>query len=120
MHVAGAPGSHAVLRRFRPEGAVAGKAAWPPADVLRTAAGLCAFYSKAKSQPNVEVHATICGKVSKLPFAPAGQVLLRGGWETLRVKPLDPAALRSKAAGQARGPAASPPKAQQPTMKRRP
>jgi len=102
MHVAGLPGSHAVVRHV-PEVASA-KGARPPQDAVKKAAAVCAFYSKAKGQATVDVHVTTCGKVSKAPGAPAGQVLLRGGWETLRVRPLDPASL---AQSKAKGPTSS-------------
>lgn len=96
MHVASVPGSHVVVRRI-PSGT-----ADPPQDVLETAAGICAFHSKARGRSSVEVHLTTCGKVVKLPGAPAGQVMLRGSWETLTVCPLDPAGLQGRRAAVAR------------------
>ncbi|CAK9055444.1 unnamed protein product [Durusdinium trenchii] len=78
MHAASVPGSHVVVRATESWQ----EASQPPRDVVQTAAELCAFYSKAKSSPQVEVHITTCGQVSKLPGAPAGQVLLRGRWRS--------------------------------------
>mmetsp|Transcript_373 Transcript_373/g.855 ORF Transcript_373/g.855 Transcript_373/m.855 type:complete len:227 (+) Transcript_373:84-764(+) len=89
MHVGGGiPGSHLIVRQAGDAGL--GR---PPRAVLEQAAGLVAFYSKARSRSTVEVHLTKCGQVSKRPGAPTGQVMLRGGCETLRVAPLDPATL---------------------------
>ncbi|CAE7785714.1 KCBP, partial [Symbiodinium sp. KB8] len=65
-----------------------------PSEVVRTAAGIAAFYSKAKGG-RVKVHLTRCGQVSKAKGSPAGKVLLSGSVETLQVSPLDPASLRS-------------------------
>lgn len=103
MHVAGVPGSHVVVRAV---GADSGATRQPPQDVLQTAAGICAYYSKSKLLPQVKVHLTKCGKVGKIPGAPAGMVLLTGGWDTLTVRPLNPAFL--DAAGGAGAAAASP------------
>ncbi|CAE7937922.1 KCBP, partial [Symbiodinium necroappetens] len=64
-----------------------------PSEVVRTAAGIAAFYSKAKGR-RVKVHLTRCGQVSKAKGSPAGKVLLSGSVETLQVSPLDPARLR--------------------------
>lgn len=86
MHVAGVPGSHAVVRHVRG----ADERASPPRDVSEAAASLCAFYSKAKTQPRATVHVTTCGNVGKLPAAPPGQVVLRGRFDALSVRPLSP------------------------------
>jgi len=93
MHAAGVPGSHVVVRKAD---AGSGRAANPvPDDVLRVAARIAAFYSKAKGS-RVKVHVTTCGKVGKASGAPAGQVLLRGDFKTLMVAPLDPADLKTE------------------------
>ncbi|CAK0818658.1 unnamed protein product [Prorocentrum cordatum] len=86
MHVAGVPGSHAVVRLV----SGASERAPPPRDVAEAAASLCAFYSKAKTQPRATVHVTTCAKVGKLPAAAPGQVVLKGGFETMSVRPLSP------------------------------
>jgi len=87
LHAAGVPGAHVVIRRVD-EGA--GK---PPDDVVRKAAGIAAFYSKAKGSRGVPVHLTTCGRVSKASGAPAGQVQLSGSFDVLKVTPLDPSQL---------------------------
>lgn len=89
MHAVGAPGSHVVIRQ-------AAEGLRPPRKVVEAAAGICAFYSKLKTQSTVEVQMTTCGKLAKLPGAPAGQVMLRGKFESLRVQPLNPTSLQSK------------------------
>ncbi|CAE7299234.1 rqcH [Symbiodinium sp. CCMP2456] len=87
MHAADVPGSHVVVRQ-------PGAAKLPaPSDVVQTAAGIAAFYSKAKGR-RVKVHLTRCGQVSKAKGSPAGKVLLSGSVETLQVSPLDPASLQ--------------------------
>lgn len=73
----------------------------PPRDVLKKAAGICAFYSKAKTKGLVPVHLTTCGNVSKRPGAPAGQVELKRGFEVLSVAPLEPASARAGASAAA-------------------
>ncbi|CAJ1355572.1 unnamed protein product [Effrenium voratum] len=88
MHAASVPGSHVVVRATQP-----GKDP-PPRDVVEAAASLCAHYSKAK-QVYVEVHITVCGKVSKLPGAPPGQVLLQRGWTSVKVRRRSPEELKT-------------------------
>lgn len=44
---------------------------------------------------------TSCGKVSKAAGAPAGQVLLKKGWSSLRVAPASPEQVKWR--GDARG-----------------
>ncbi|CAE7229330.1 rqcH, partial [Symbiodinium pilosum] len=75
MHAAHVPGAHVVIRAVSTQGR-------PPNDVVTKAASLCAFYSKAKAAGTVEVHVTTCGKVSKIPGSPPGQVLLMPGWSS--------------------------------------
>eukprot|EP00929_Paragymnodinium_shiwhaense_P064057 TRINITY_DN32056_c0_g1_i1.p1 TRINITY_DN32056_c0_g1~~TRINITY_DN32056_c0_g1_i1.p1 ORF type:complete len:270 (+),score=45.84 TRINITY_DN32056_c0_g1_i1:62-871(+) len=85
FHAAGVPGTHVVIRPLadgKPE---------PPSDVVEAAAGIAAFYCKLKSSARVKVHATRCGNIFKKPGAPAGQVMLRGDFSTMTVKPFDPA-----------------------------
>jgi len=109
MHVAGMAGSHAVVRHVRHVSAAPEKGAdsarkgqrtdpvppRPPSDVLTKAASICAFHSKARAKSSVEVHITTCGRLSKPPGAPAGMVQLKGGYQTLSVRPLDPTSLES-------------------------
>lgn len=82
MHVAGAPGSHVVVRN--PE-----RLPELPRGVLEAAAALAAWHSKARaSRGKVEVHVARVADVSKRRDAPAGEVLLRR-FSSLRVYPAD-------------------------------
>eukprot|EP00928_Gymnodinium_smaydae_P048529 TRINITY_DN32455_c0_g1_i1.p1 TRINITY_DN32455_c0_g1~~TRINITY_DN32455_c0_g1_i1.p1 ORF type:complete len:253 (+),score=14.49 TRINITY_DN32455_c0_g1_i1:43-801(+) len=96
MHVASSPGSHLVVRAIPAEDIRS-----PPSDVLLIAARICTWYSKLRDQKNIQVHVTTCGKISKVRGAPAGQVMLRGGFQTLKVSALDPSSLLGVAAGSA-------------------
>ena len=79
LHVAGGtPGSHVVIRN--PEkGAI-------PEEVTRCAAGLAAWYSKARGAPKVEVHVCRASDVKKARGAPAGQVQI-ARFKSVRVAP---------------------------------
>ena len=81
LHVAGGTaGSHVVVRN--PEGL-----AELPRDVLRRAAQLAAWHSKARAAGGkVEVHVCRAADVSKRRGAPAGEVVLRR-WDSIRVYP---------------------------------
>jgi predicted ribosome quality control (RQC) complex YloA/Tae2 family protein len=81
LHVAGgAAGSHVVVRN--PDGL-----AELPREVLRRAARLAAWHSKARAAGGkVEVHVCRAADVSKRPGAPAGEVVLRR-WDSIRVYP---------------------------------
>lgn len=82
FHVAGMPGSHVIARH--PD-----RPAQIPREVKRVAAGLAAFYSKARQAGKTAIHWTTCNHVSKRRGAPAGQVQLRK-FDTMNVQPLDP------------------------------
>lgn len=84
LHVAGGTaGSHVVVRN--PDGL-----AELPREVLRHAARLAAYHSKARTAGGkVEVHVCRAADVSKRPGAPAGEVVLRR-WDAVRVYPQDP------------------------------
>ena len=87
LHVgAGTAGSHVVIRN--PE-----KLDELPKDVVRRAAELAAWHSKARDAGRVEVHVCRVADVSKRRGAPAGEVRLRR-WDRVRVypRPIDPAA----------------------------
>lgn len=79
LHVAGGtPGSHVVIRN--PEkGAI-------PEEVTRCAAGLAAWYSKARNAARVEVHLCRAGDVKKVRGAPAGQVQI-ARYKSIKVAP---------------------------------
>jgi predicted ribosome quality control (RQC) complex YloA/Tae2 family protein len=80
LHVAGGvPGSHVVVRN--PD-----KLETLPRDVLRRAAELAAWHSKARGAARVEVHVCRVADVSKRRGAPAGEVMLRR-WRAVRVAP---------------------------------
>ncbi len=79
LHVAGGtPGSHVVIRN--PERAVI------PEPVVLHAAGLAAWYSKARPAAKVEVHLCRAADVTKVRGAPAGQVQI-ARFKSLRVAP---------------------------------
>ncbi|CAE7446105.1 KIN14E [Symbiodinium natans] len=92
MHAADVPGSHIVVRQPGD-----GERLQAPSDIMNVAAGIAAFYSKAKGR-RVKVHVTSCGQVSKAKGSPAGKVLLKGKVDTLHVTPLDPARLKPETA----------------------
>lgn len=74
LHVAGGvAGSHVVVRN--PE-----KLPELPEEVVRRAAELAAWHSKARGRARVEVHVCRVADVWKRPGAPAGQVMLRKWW----------------------------------------
>jgi len=79
LHVAGASGSHVVVRN--PDGL-----ARLPRDTLRFAASLAAGYSKARQGGRVAVHVAPVSEVRKPRGAPAGQVTLNR-FESVRVPP---------------------------------
>lgn len=82
LHVGGGtPGSHVIVRNPA-RGEV-------PEPVVQAAAGLAAWYSKARGAPRVEVHLCRAGDVSKPRGAPAGLVQL-ARWKRLRVAPAVP------------------------------
>jgi predicted ribosome quality control (RQC) complex YloA/Tae2 family protein len=78
LHVAGAPGSHVIVRN--PD-----KLDRLPRAVLERAAELAAWYSKARAaKGKVTVHVCRVADVSKRRGAPAGEVQLRR-WDALKV-----------------------------------
>jgi predicted ribosome quality control (RQC) complex YloA/Tae2 family protein len=80
LHVGGGTaGSHVIVRN--PDGL-----AELPSSVLETAAGLAAWYSKARSAGSVEIHVCRVSDVSKRRGAPAGEVQL-SRWKKVRVRP---------------------------------
>ena len=79
LHVNGYAGSHVVIRN--PDHLEA-----PPAPVVKRAAQLAAWHSKARAAGRVEVHVCRVRDVSKRPGAPAGEVMLRR-WTRVRVTP---------------------------------
>ena len=83
MHVAGGTaGSHIVVRN--PE-----KLHDLPEEVVKRAAELAAWHSKARGRARVEVHWCRVGDVRKRRGAPAGEVELRR-WERIRVSATEP------------------------------
>jgi predicted ribosome quality control (RQC) complex YloA/Tae2 family protein len=80
LHVgSGVAGSHVIVRN--PE-----KLDELPKDVVRRAAELAAWHSKARDAGRVEVHVCRVADVSKRRGAPAGEVMLRQ-WDRVRVYP---------------------------------
>ena len=84
LHAAGYAGSHVVIRNL--DGADQ-----PPASVLKQAAALAAWDSKARgSRGKVEVHWCQAKDLRKPGRFPAGKVVLKR-WEPIRVYALEPA-----------------------------
>jgi predicted ribosome quality control (RQC) complex YloA/Tae2 family protein len=96
LHLAGDSGSHVVVRN--PE-----RLERLPKATIEFAAGLAAHYSKARAGGRVAVHLARGGEVRKRRGQPPGEVEL-GRYETVRVRPLDPAALPAAITDQRRVP----------------
>jgi predicted ribosome quality control (RQC) complex YloA/Tae2 family protein len=80
LHVAGGvAGSHVVIRNAQKLEAL-------PEEVVRRAAELAAWHSKARQARRVEVHVCRVADVRKPRGAPAGQVML-SHWRRVRVQP---------------------------------
>jgi predicted ribosome quality control (RQC) complex YloA/Tae2 family protein len=83
LHVAGGvPGSHVVIRNPDKLDAL-------PSAVVREAAALAAWHSKARGRRRVEVHLCRVADVAKRRGAPAGEVELRR-WTAVRVAATTP------------------------------
>jgi predicted ribosome quality control (RQC) complex YloA/Tae2 family protein len=78
MHVGDVPGSHVVIRN--PTGGEV------PQEVVRRAAQLTAWYSKARGARKVAVDYCHVADVSKAKRAPAGEVELRR-YDSIKVQP---------------------------------
>jgi predicted ribosome quality control (RQC) complex YloA/Tae2 family protein len=72
FHVRGTSGSHTVLK------IPGGFTGIIPKEIIRRAAEICAFYSKAKNAKNVPVAYTEAGKVQKYKGAKPGSVVIKG------------------------------------------
>jgi predicted ribosome quality control (RQC) complex YloA/Tae2 family protein len=89
LHVGGGtPGSHVVVRN--PDGGEV------PRDVILAAAGIAAWYSKARGAPKVEVSYCRAANVSKPRGAPTGLVEITKQ-KSVRVVPALPAGAREEA-----------------------
>ncbi len=85
LHVGGgSSGSHVVIRNPEKLDVVA-------KEVVRRAAELAAWHSKARAAGRVEVHVCRVSDVTRRRGAPAGEVMLRR-WDRVRVypRPIDP------------------------------
>jgi len=82
LHVAGHAGSHVIVRR--PDRTVA-----VPQDVVKKAASLAVWFSKAKHTSYAEVHYTEARFVHKRRHAPAGEVTVER-CKSIRVGPCSP------------------------------
>jgi predicted ribosome quality control (RQC) complex YloA/Tae2 family protein len=82
LHVAGHAGSHVVVRR--PD-----RTAQVPQEVVRTAAALAVWFSKAKHTSYAEVNVTEARFVRKRRHAPAGEVIAER-CKSVRVSPKSP------------------------------
>jgi predicted ribosome quality control (RQC) complex YloA/Tae2 family protein len=82
LHVAAHAGSHVIIRHKK-------DAPNPPKDVIRKAAQLAVWYSKAKHTSFAEVHVTEARFVRKRRHAPPGEVIAER-CKAVRVEPKDP------------------------------
>ncbi len=82
LHVAGHAGSHVIIQR--PKGQEP-----PPPEVLKIAASLAVWFSKAKHTSYAEVHYTEVRFVHKRRHAPAGEVIAER-CKSIRVSPRSP------------------------------
>ena len=82
LHIASGSGSHVVVRN--PD-----KLDRLPRETRRFAAGLAAYYSKARRGGKVAVHLTTCSEIKKPRGYPAGKVTLKR-YETMQAKPETP------------------------------
>lgn len=79
FHVSGASGSHTVLKIPENCGKI-------PQDIIRIAAGVAAYYSKARNARNVKVSFTQTKNVQKYRGAKSGSVLIKNE-KTIKVEP---------------------------------
>jgi predicted ribosome quality control (RQC) complex YloA/Tae2 family protein len=82
LHTAGHAGSHVVIRR--PD-----RTTQVPPDVLKKAAALAAWFSKAKHTSYAEVHYTEARFVRKRRHSPPGEVIMER-YQSIRVSPCQP------------------------------
>jgi len=82
LHVAGYAGSHGIIRRPKDK-------PYPQPEVLKKAAALAIWFSKAKHTSFCEVHYTEARFVRKRRHAPAGEVIAER-CKTIRVAPRSP------------------------------
>jgi predicted ribosome quality control (RQC) complex YloA/Tae2 family protein len=71
FHVRGTSGSHTVLKLPEAHNGI-------PKDVIKTAASIAAYYSKAKNARNVNVAYTEAKNVQKYKGAKSGSVIIKG------------------------------------------
>jgi predicted ribosome quality control (RQC) complex YloA/Tae2 family protein len=84
FHVRGTSGSHTILKIPEDFNEVI------PKECIKTAAEICAFYSKAKNASSVPVAYTEGKNVSKFKGAKSGSVVIKGE-KVIKVKPGIPA-----------------------------
>jgi predicted ribosome quality control (RQC) complex YloA/Tae2 family protein len=82
FHVSGTSGSHTVLKI--PEGILD-----ISKEIIKTAASICAYYSKAKNAKSVKVSYTQVKNVQKYKGAKSGSVVIKGE-KTIKVVPWIP------------------------------
>lgn len=82
LHVAGYAGSHVIIRRPKDK-------PFPQPDIIKKAAALALWFSKAKHTSFCEVHYTEARFVRKRRHAPAGEVIAER-CKTIRVSPQSP------------------------------
>lgn len=82
LHVAGHAGSHVVIKRVK-------NGPPPPSEVIRKAAQLAVWFSKARHTSYAEVHVTEARFVRKRRHAPPGEVIAER-CKSVRVEPKNP------------------------------
>ncbi|MBD3345337.1 MAG: DUF814 domain-containing protein [Chitinivibrionales bacterium] len=87
LHVAAHAGSHVVIRRPK-------DAPYPPDDIIRKAAMLAVWFSKARHTSYAEVHLTETRYVRKPRKSPPGEVQI-SNYKSIRVEPKSPKELFS-------------------------
>lgn len=82
FHVSGTSGSHTVLR-------IPDSTEILPKEAIRTAASICAYFSKARNSKSVKVSYTKVKNVQKYKEAKSGSVLIKNE-KTIKCQPLIP------------------------------
>jgi predicted ribosome quality control (RQC) complex YloA/Tae2 family protein len=82
FHVSGTSGSHTVLKTPDDISDI-------PKEIIKTAASICAYYSKAKNAKSVKVTYTQAKNVQKYRGAKSGSVIIKGE-KTIKVVPRIP------------------------------
>jgi predicted ribosome quality control (RQC) complex YloA/Tae2 family protein len=79
FHVSNESGSHTILRISEDNSKI-------PSEIIKIAAGIAAYYSKARNAKNVKVSYTLAKNVQKFKGARSGSVLIKNE-KTIKVVP---------------------------------